>query len=68
MKGTNHPLHPLLPKSEDKTVSMSLETKLKKFPCIKISSSVELRRQKIFLPLNIINIINILIDLFYSLS
>ncbi len=52
-------------KARTKTVFMSLETKPKKFPCIKISSSVELKRQKIFLPSNIINI---LIDLFYSLS
>ncbi len=46
-------------------VSMSLETKSKRFPCIEILSSVELKRQKTFLPLNIINI---LIDLLlYSL-
>ena len=51
------------PKARTKTVSMSLETKPKKFPCIKILSSVELKREKTFLPLNIINIINILIDL-----
>ncbi len=69
MKRTNHPLYTrYYPKARTKTVSMSLETKPKKFPCIKISSSVELKRQKIFLPSNIINIVNILIDLFYSLS
>ena len=56
IKRTNYPLHALLPKK-------SSETKPKKFPCVKILSSVELKRQKTFLPLNIINIINILIDL-----
>jgi hypothetical protein len=61
MKRTNHPLHALLPKARTKTVIMSLETKPKKFLCIKVLSSVELKRQKTFLPSNIINI---LIDLF----
>ena len=36
---------------------MSLETKPKKFSCIKNLSSVELKRQKTFLPSNIINIL-----------
>ena len=49
------------PKARTKTVIMSLETKPKKFSCIKILISVELKRQKTFLPSNIINI---LIDLF----
>jgi hypothetical protein len=50
------------PKARTKTVIMSLalETKPKKFSCTKILSSVELKRQKTFLPSNIINI---LIDL-----
>ena len=49
------------PKARTKTVIMSLETKPKKFSCTRILSSVELKRQKTFLPSNIINI---LIDLF----
>jgi hypothetical protein len=44
MKRTNHPLHALSPKSTDKTVIMILETKPKKFLCIKILRSVELKR------------------------
>ena len=39
-----------------KTAIMSLEKKLKMFFCIKTLGFAELKRQKTFLPLNIINI------------
>ena len=62
MKRTNHPLHALLPKSTDKNCNYELRDKTEKvFLYIKILGSVELKRQKTFLPSNIINI---LIDLF----
>ena len=54
----NHPLHALLPKNP-KTAILSLETNLKMFYCMKILGFVELKRQKTFLPLNIINILTI---------
>ena len=55
------------PKSRTKTVIMSLETKPKKFLCIEILRSVELKRQKTFLPSNIINILTDLFEDVFSL-
>ena len=45
------------PKTRTKTATMSLKTNQKMFSCIKILGFVEIKRQKTFLPSNIINIL-----------
>ena len=51
MKRTNHPLHALLLKSEDKNCIHELRDKTEEVSLYQVLSSVELKRQKTFLPL-----------------
>jgi hypothetical protein len=61
MKRTNHPLHALLPKSTDKNCNYELRDKTEEVFMYQDFNFCRTKRQKTFLPSNIINI---LIDVF----